>query len=367
MQERLHIRDVSKYYNNGDATALQNVNLSIERGKIVALVGNSGSGKTTLLRLISGFEQPNNGDILLDNTLLCNNNFSMAAEERRIGYVFQEYALFPHMTVKQNIEFGISERNKSFRKSRIELLADITEITKILLRYPHEISGGEKQRVALARALAPEPSILLMDEPFNGLDTALKLRILPSILRIIRKTGLSALIVTHDRDEAFMIADKIALIRGGKLIQYSAPQRLYEAPSCNYAARFFGEANLFPLSIDDEGVHTVLGTLPHSAIRNIQKSEKKHRKQLQILIRPQNIVLCQQDDALQDNCSPALSAKVIVRDQIYCGDYILAHLLLDIPGSSEQMNLTAHLPPTSSYVTSEQYILRVQQRYFYCI
>lgn len=198
---------------------LKDINFSMTEGEVVAILGSSGSGKSTLLRLLSGLEIPHQGCIIINEHTLCSNRVFVAAEKREVGMVFQDYALFPHMTVARNIGFGLTKWPKEARQARIVEMLALVDLMDFEKRYPHELSGGQQQRVALARALAPKPDILLLDEPFSNLDADLRERIRFELRAIMKHTQMTSIVVTHDYDDAISIADRIVYLEGGQIVR----------------------------------------------------------------------------------------------------------------------------------------------------
>ena len=256
---QLVISDVSKRY--GATLALDRVSLSVEAGSRVAIVGPSGSGKTTLLRIIAGFEAPDAGTVTLDGQVLANGPAIAAAHRRRIGYVTQDGALFPHLDVADNLGFGIP-RDEPDRAARLCALMELVELDAAMLsRRPHELSGGQQQRVALARALARKPALMLLDEPFSALDTGLRESVRQAVARVLAKAGITTILVTHDQSEALSFADQLAVMREGRLAQTGGPYELYWRPTDIETAQFLGNAVLFEARIEAVGVSCALGRL----------------------------------------------------------------------------------------------------------
>ncbi len=239
MEKILQLDGVSKWF--GESQAVADVSLSLPQG-ILALLGSSGCGKTTLLRLIAGFEQPQTGSIEIAGRKVASNNCWIPPEQRRLGMVFQDYALFPHLTVVENVAFGLKKQEKDAAKRLIELVG----LTGLEKRYPYQLSGGQQQRVALARALAPQPPLVLLDEPLSNLDVQVRLRLREEIRDILKATGTSAVFVTHDQEEALAIADLVAVMSKGKLEQIGTPQEVYTQPSSRFVAEFVTGANFIP-------------------------------------------------------------------------------------------------------------------------
>jgi iron(III) transport system ATP-binding protein len=244
----------------GAKPVLNGVDLRVDAGTITSILGPSGSGKTTLLRVICGFERAQAGSIALDGEVVDDATHFVAPERRRIGYVPQEGNLFPHLTVAANIRFGLSRGSES--KQRVAALLDMIELTDRAGSYPHQLSGGQQQRVALARALAISPQLVLLDEPFASLDASLRASVRGDVLRILRQAGATALLVTHDQDEALSMSDQVAVIRRGVVAQFDSPRSLYTRPADPDLAHFVGDVNLIAGSFDGSGtVTTAIGRL----------------------------------------------------------------------------------------------------------
>ena len=246
----LVLRNVSKSY--GDLRALDDISLAFPDGSFFALLGPSGSGKTTLLRALAGFIEPDDGEILIDNVDVAH----VPAYRRNIGMVFQNYALFPHMTVFDNIAFGLSVRGraKAETRERVGRMLDLVRLAGLERRKPRQLSGGQQQRVALARALVTEPRVLLLDEPLGALDKRLRQEMQIELKRIQRTVGITAVFVTHDQEEALTLSDRIAIIDEGRLIQVGAPDDVYEHPRTRFAADFLGDANFLAGRVAGQGV-----------------------------------------------------------------------------------------------------------------
>ncbi|TXE07349.1 ABC transporter ATP-binding protein [Gelidibacter salicanalis] len=234
----LTINSLSKSFDKGRNYAIENVSFTLKAGQVCAIVGESGSGKTTLVRLIAGLERPDHGSIAMGDKIIASLDKFVQPEKRKIGLVFQEYALFPHLTIFENVLYGLSKMKD--KKSRAQEMLDLVGLSEMGQRYPHQLSGGQQQRVALARALAPEPSLLILDEPFSNLDTMLRTQLRNEVFDIIKKTGVTVLFVTHDTQDALSVADEILILQNGKVIQKDVATNLYVKPNTLYVASLFG-------------------------------------------------------------------------------------------------------------------------------
>ncbi|MFD1019140.1 ABC transporter ATP-binding protein [Thalassobacillus hwangdonensis] len=211
----IQIKDICFSYRNSKEKTVDKFCLDIDQGEIISILGESGSGKSTVLRLLSGLETPSSGSIMINGKVMTDDRTFVLPEKRGIGMVFQDYALFPHMTVADNISFGLKGYARAKKKQRVDEVLELVNMQKFKKRYPHELSGGQQQRIALARALAPEPSLLLLDEPFSNLDADLQIKIREELKQIIKKTGTTSIFVTHDREDSRAIADRIITMRDG--------------------------------------------------------------------------------------------------------------------------------------------------------
>lgn len=234
----LQVESLSKSFDKGKSFALKEVSFSLEKGDVCAIVGESGSGKTTLVRLIAGLERPDHGRIVLNEKEVSSIKNLVPPEKRKIGLVFQEYALFPHFNLLKNVMYGISK--KKDKKERAKEMLELVGLSGMEDRYPHQLSGGQQQRVALARALAPNPSLLILDEPFSNLDAMLRMQLRSQVFEIIKKTGVTAIFVTHDTQDALSVADEILILQKGEVIQKDQAANLYTKPNSIYVASLFG-------------------------------------------------------------------------------------------------------------------------------
>ncbi|TAU85758.1 ABC transporter ATP-binding protein [Rhizobium leguminosarum] len=274
----LTIENISKRY--GPVQALKDISLEVSAGSRTAVVGPSGSGKTTLLRIIAGFEQPDVGRVTLDGDLLADGPATVPAHKRGIGIVSQDGALFPHLSVAENIGFGF-ERRAADREKRVLELLDMVELDRgMLVRRPHQLSGGQQQRVALARALGRKPRLMLLDEPFSALDTGLRENMRKAVARVLQAAGITTILVTHDQEEALTFADQVAVLREGRLIQAGSPQSLYLHPRDRETALFLGDAVLLPAIIRNGLADCALGRVA---------VEGSRQGKAEIMLRPEQI------------------------------------------------------------------------------
>ncbi len=278
----LNLRDLACGY--GDQRIVQNLHLHLNRGDIGCLLGPSGCGKTTTLRAIAGFEPVHAGEIQLGDQLISRAGFTLPPEKRRVGMVFQDYALFPHLTVAENVAFGIRKHPNAERIVR-EMLA-LVNLADLGRRYPHELSGGQQQRVALARALAPEPELLLLDEPFSNLDVELRRRLSHEVREILKLRGTSAILVTHDQEEAFAVSDQIGVFREGRLEQWDTPYNLYHEPLTPFVASFIGQGYFIRGQLlTPDTVQTELGVIRGNRAYTLPAGSA-----VDVLLRPDDIV-----------------------------------------------------------------------------
>lgn len=251
MSKSLRVQEITKCFPRADKPALEKVSISLSDGDIMALVGESGSGKTTLLRIIAGLENPDSGLVEINGEIAWSSETkTLLPEERNIGFVFQDYALFPHLTIKNNILYGLHKIHpKNERLERFKDIVSLTGLENLENRFPHELSGGQQQRVALARALAPKPNFILLDEPFSNLDPVRKDSLRDELRSVVKESGVSALIVTHDTRDALSVADTLAVLKEGKLEQVGSPERVYFHSTSEYTASLFGKVNRIPCQL----------------------------------------------------------------------------------------------------------------------
>ena len=334
----LNVADL--YLSFGRTAVLQGFGFDLEAGEIACLLGHSGCGKTTALRAVAGFEQPERGRIALQERTLSDGRLFVPPHLRRIGMVFQDYALFPHLNVADNIAFGLSGRSAEARKARVAELLALIGLPDYGGHYPHQLSGGQQQRVALARALAPKPELVLLDEPFSNLDADLRTRLSKEVRSLLKQENTSALLVTHDQQEAFAMADKIGIMADGRLQQWDTPYNLYHNPATPAIAGFIGQGVL--LRGQMSGSHCVrlalgefCGVVPHHC---------QSCREVDVLLRP--------DDVVHDDNSP-VSAEVLDKD--FKGSYFIYTLKLD---SGE--TVPAHVPSHHNHPIGSRIGIRLE-------
>ena len=275
---RLEIRNLTRSFNG--RRVVDDVSLRVMPGQVTCLLGPSGCGKSTTLRSIAGVDMQDSGEIYIDGNLICDTVFRVPPEGRSVGLMFQDFALFPHLSVADNVAFGL-KGGRAEKRARVEELLKRVDLLRFIDEFPHNLSGGEQQRVALARALAPRPGIMLMDEPFSGLDNRLRDDIRDETLAVLKEEGTAVLLVTHEPEEAMRMADEIALMRHGKIVQQGAPYNIYNAPVDRKAAAFFSDINVFRSPVN--------GLLADTAFGQFMAPAVPDGAEVDIVIRPQHI------------------------------------------------------------------------------
>jgi iron(III) transport system ATP-binding protein len=321
---RLEIKNLMRRYDGRHV--VNNVSLRVMPGHVTCLLGPSGCGKSTTLRMIAGVEMQDSGEIWVDGTLVCDTVYRVPPERRHIGLMFQDFALFPHLSVARNVGFGLSG-DKAAKQRRIEELLDRVGLSRYLNAYPHELSGGEQQRVALARALAPRPGIMLMDEPFSGLDNRLRDGIRDETLEILREQDTAVLLVTHEPEEAMRMADEIALMRDGRIVQQGAPYNVYNAPVDRSAMAFFSEVNVIR--------GRVRGSLVDTPFGQFLSPGAYEGSEVEIVIRPQHIKIDFDRHGRGPNPTPqdGTPARGVVERARFMGSESLVEFRMDHDGS----------------------------------
>ena len=278
--------------------AVDAVSLNIRQGEILALVGPSGCGKTTTLRLIAGFEELDAGEILMNGHRIAGPGGGLPPEKRRIGVVFQDQALFPHLTVRENVAFGLQHLPKAAQEEIVDEMLALVDLDGYADRYPHQLSGGERQRVALVRSLAPQPVLLLLDEPFSRLDAELRLKLRADVRDVLGRLNMTAVFVTHDQEEALFMGDRVALMNEGHIYQIDTPEEIYSHPANRFVAEFMGNATFLPGVVSPEGIRTEIGIVP-------QKVDLPLGAGVDLAVRADDIALLQ---------SGQPNARIVARD-----------------------------------------------------
>nr|WP_245697943.1 ABC transporter ATP-binding protein [Haloplanus vescus] len=291
----LQLDGVTKRY--GPETAVEDIDLTVRDGEFLTLLGPSGCGKTTTLRMIAGLEMPTNGRVSVDDDVVAADGDGVAPEERDVGMVFQEFALFPHLTVAENVGFGIDDWDADEREQRVTDLLELVGLGDFADRSPDNLSGGQRQRVALARSLAPEPDVLLLDEPFANLDVRLRERMREEVRRIIKETDVTAVSVTHDQEEALSISDRVAVMSNGHIEQVGRPETVFEHPKSRFVADFLGQASFLGGRLARNKIETGIGTLSADMLQGL--SDEYDGARLDVLVRPDDLRATPCDEEMQ--------------------------------------------------------------------
>ncbi|MFB3819306.1 MAG: ABC transporter ATP-binding protein [Candidatus Methylomirabilales bacterium] len=300
-EARIILEGVAKSYQPASPPAVDGLDLRVAQGEIVALLGPSGCGKTTTLRLIVGFEAPDAGRIEVAGQVVAAGSRWVPPEARGVGMVFQDYALFPHLTVAQNVAFGMRRLPREERRRRTEHALRMTEMDGLGARYPHELSGGQQQRVALARALAPGYEVVLLDEPLSSLDADLRVQLRAQLRRLLKEMGRSAVLVTHDQEDAFHVADRVGVLHRGRLEQIGTPEEIYRRPRTRFVADFVGAADFIPGCVDPGGIVTPLGVFP--AVPGLAPAQA-----VEVMVRPEDVVV-----------APDPEGGAVITDRLFLG------------------------------------------------
>ncbi|MGI9369382.1 MAG: ABC transporter ATP-binding protein [Ruegeria sp.] len=321
---RLEIRNIVRRFEG--RTVVDDVSLRIQAGQVTCLLGPSGCGKSTTLRMIAGVEMQDSGEIYVDGKLICDTVFRVPPERREIGLMFQDFALFPHLSVADNVAFGL-KGPKDEKRARVEELLTKVDLMGFIDGFPHQLSGGEQQRVALARALAPRPRIMLMDEPFSGLDDRLRDGIRDETLAILKEEDAAVLLVTHEPEEAMRMADEIALMRGGKIVQQGAPYNVYTRPADKAAVAFFSDVNILPAQVNGALAETPFGQFLAPGVPD--------GTDVEIVFRPQHVKLDFDRNGKGPLPTPSdgVAARGVVERARFLGNESLVEFRMDFSGS----------------------------------
>jgi iron(III) transport system ATP-binding protein len=322
---RLEIRNLRRSF--GGRAVVDDVSLQIQPGQVTCLLGPSGCGKSTTLRMIAGVEMQDSGEIYVDGKLICDTIFRVPPERREIGLMFQDFALFPHLSVADNVAFGLKSGTRAEKRARVEELLERVDLRRFIDGYPHQLSGGEQQRVALARALAPNPKIMLMDEPFSGLDNRLRDGIRDETLTILKEQDTAVLLVTHEPDEAMRMADEIALMRDGRIVQKGAPYNVYTRPVDRAAVAFFSDANVLRAEVSGALAHTPFGRFLAPGVPD--------GTEVNIVFRPQHLRIDfdRAGQGPKPTASDGTAARGTVERARFMGNESLVEFRMDYDGS----------------------------------
>jgi iron(III) transport system ATP-binding protein len=307
----VRLNGISKHYGKSTLPAVSQVDLTLRQGEILALLGPSGCGKTTLLRLIAGFERPETGTIEIADRCVAGKEW-VAPENRHLGMVFQEFALFPHLTVAENVAFGLKQMPKEQATTRTLETLTLVGLERFQTRYPHELSGGQRQRVALARALAPQPALILLDEPLSNLDVQVRLYLREEVRKILKSTGTTAIFVTHDQEEALAVSDVVAVMKQGKIEQLGVPEEIYREPASRFVAGFVTQANFLPAQRIGELWQTEVGCFAGSLTGSTQSQSLMDAGEL--MIREEDVILKPDENGLVTICD----RQFLGREHRYC-------------------------------------------------
>ena len=327
----LECADLAKKF--GGVAAVSGLDLVVPEGQVLALLGPSGCGKTTALRLIAGFEEPDDGVIAIAGRTVSGGNENTPPERRRVGMVFQEGALFPHLSVEQNIAYGLPkhQKNGAGRETRVGEILDLIGLSAQRDRMPHELSGGQQQRVALGRALAPQPEVLLLDEPFSNLDPKLREQVRRDVLAIIRASHSTAIFVTHDQEEALFVGDVVAVMNEGHIEQIGSPEEIFHHPATKFVAQFIGMVDFLPARHNDGRLHTEVGSVewPELKLENLTSVDANGHSSLEVMVRP---------DCL--DCLPASDGLGVVVEREFRGAFYLYRV--ELPSGATVRCLLSH-------------------------
>ncbi len=346
----IQLDGVSKSFRPGPIEAVNDVSFEVQEGEIVTVLGPSGCGKTTTLRLIAGFEIPDVGEISVGGRTVAGARCWIPPERRGVGMVFQDYALFPHLTVGQNVTFGLDGMPKGDRAARAREVLEILELKGCYDRFPHELSGGQQQRVSLARALAPEPVLVLMDEPFSNLDAHLRNQVRDEVVGFLRQAAVTCILVSHDQRDALAISDRVAVMNQGRIEQIGSPRDIYKHPESVFVATFVGRTNLLQGIVQNENgcVLTDFGSFCR-----VDRLGFANGSEVMVAVRPDGFAACPESEGV-------LHGTIL--STTYAGAHIEAELAVPSAHGGQRL-LVVHLPPSRAYDSGEKLSVKLVPEY----
>lgn len=337
-KDLLSVTDLTKRFSPETPPVVNQLSFSVHEGEIFALLGPSGCGKTTTLRLVAGFERANAGSITLNNKRLEDPDTHTPPEQRGIGLVFQDHALFPHLTVVENVMFGLQDLPKDQREARAMTVLEMVGLKRFARRYPHKLSGGQQQRVAVARAVAPKPGVILLDEPFSNLDAVLRQAMREDVRHLLQEAGMTAVMVTHDQEEALSFADRVAVMRNGQIEQIGTPESIYYRPRTLFVAQFLGNTNLLLSQCEGQEAETALGRLALN---------RPAEGNVLVSLRPEHITM--------ESAEPSNGTAAVVVGREFKGHDITYRVRFN------ESDYLVHTDNRSLYEPGDQVLLRVQE------
>ncbi|NBG88057.1 ABC transporter ATP-binding protein [Isachenkonia alkalipeptolytica] len=345
METAIELKGISKTYKGEARAAVCDVSLKVKRGSIITLLGPSGCGKTTTLRLIAGFERPESGEINIGGKLMAGDNTWVSPEKRKIGMVFQDYALFPHLNVEENIGFGYRGKDK---KQRVQEVLEMVNLQGFENKGVHHLSGGQQQRVALARALAKRPEVVLLDEPFSNLDTNLKQTMRNEVKRILKKANATGILVSHDQKDALAISDEIVVMKDGIIQQKGSPKKIYQFPRNAFVAGFVGESNMMEGVVEPgkRWIATDIGRIPCNQYHILTEGEE-----VLLSLRPSGFEIAEEGDI-----------KGVVESLSYVGEYLEARVAV-VNQKKKKISLLVYLHPNEILKQGDPLNLRVSPNF----
>jgi len=342
----LELDGIAKDY--GHECAVEDLSLSVRDGELLTMLGPSGCGKTTTLRMIAGLEQPTDGTIQIDGRTVANSDAYDKPEERNVGIVFQDYALFPHLSVEENIAFGLTEASERKTDERVSELLELVDLDEHRTKMPSQLSGGQQQRVALARSLAPEPDVLLLDEPFSNLDVRLRVEMREEVRKILKRAGVTAISVTHDQEEALSISDRVAIMNDGHVEQVGDPAEVFENPESKFVASFLGQASFLSARVAGDTIETGMGTFETTRLNG--PVEAYNGATVDVLVRPDDLRAVPSAESTADGYVTQRQyngPSFVYRVTLHSGDVVHClhnHSESFEPGEPVEIDLTADHP-----------------------